>query len=45
MAEFRKNKKTGEIEAFKNGKKIGKIITMEDKMQEIIKINKQRKKG
>ena len=31
MVEFRRNKNTGKIEAYKNGVKIGSVITMGDK--------------
>lgn len=30
MVELRRNKKTGLVEAFRNGKKVGPIITMGD---------------
>ena len=30
MIEFRRNKKTGVVEAYKNGKKVGNIKTMGD---------------
>lgn len=30
MIELRRNKKTGIVESFKNGKKIGQVITMGD---------------
>lgn len=30
MIELRRNKKTGVVESFKNGKKIGQVITMGD---------------
>lgn len=32
MVEFIRNKETGILEAWKNGKKIGEIITMGDKI-------------
>lgn len=33
MIEFRRNKKTGILEVWKNGKKIGKIRTMGDEVK------------
>lgn len=30
MVELRRNKKTGIVESFRNGKKIGEVITMGD---------------
>ena len=30
MIEFKRNKKTGIVEAWKNGKKVGEIVTMGD---------------
>jgi hypothetical protein len=30
MVEFKRNKKTGIVEAYKKGKKVGEIITMGD---------------
>ena len=33
MIEFKRNKKTGVIEVYKNGKKIGQINMMGDKMK------------
>lgn len=30
MVEFKRNPKTGELEAFKEGKKVGQIFTMGD---------------
>lgn len=30
MVELRRNKKTGIVEAFKDGKKVGKVVTMGD---------------
>ena len=32
MIEFKRNEKTGEIEAWKNGKKIGEVMTMGGKL-------------
>lgn len=32
MIEFKRNKETGILEVWKNGKKIGEIITMGDKI-------------
>lgn len=32
MIEFRRNKENGILEVWKNGKKIGKIVTMGDKI-------------
>ena len=32
MIEFHRNKKTGILEAYKNGKKVGDIITMGDEI-------------
>lgn len=34
MITFKRNKKTGIVEAFRNGKKIGEIITMGDQTKE-----------
>lgn len=39
MIEFKRNKKTGIVEAYKDGKKVGSIETMGDSM------NKKNKKG
>lgn len=33
MIEFKRNKDTGELEAYKNGKKIGNIKTMGDEVK------------
>ena len=33
MIEFRQNKKTGIVEVWKNGKKIGEIKTIEDEVE------------
>lgn len=33
MIEFKRNKKTGILEAWKNGKKIGEVITMGDEIK------------
>lgn len=34
MVELRRNKKTGIVESFRNGKKIGEVITMGDSTKE-----------
>ena len=34
MIEFRRNKETGILEAWKNGKKIGEVRTMGDQLEE-----------
>jgi hypothetical protein len=34
MIEFKRNKKTGIIEVWKNGKKIGRITTLGDEVKE-----------
>lgn len=34
MVELRRNKKTGIVESFRNGKKIGEVITMGDTTKE-----------
>lgn len=34
MIEFRRNKETGILEVWKNGKKIGEMITMGDEINE-----------
>lgn len=33
MIEFKRNKETGIVEAWKNGKKIGDVITMGDEVK------------
>ena len=33
MIEFKRNKKTGVLEAWKDGKKIGEIVTMGDNVK------------
>lgn len=40
MAEFRRNKKTGILEAYKNDKKVGNIVTMGDDVNGKQKSNK-----
>lgn len=32
--EFKRNKETGEVEAYKNGKKIGEVKTMGDELKQ-----------
>ena len=34
MVELRRNKKTGIVESFRDGKKVGKVITMGDTTKE-----------
>lgn len=34
MVEFKRNKKTGTLEAYENGKIIGKVLTMGDEITE-----------
>lgn len=40
MREFKRNKETGILEAWENGKKIGEIITMGDEINEKRQSNK-----
>ena len=42
MIEFKRNKKTGILEAWENGKKVGKIITMGDQVNAKQPENKSR---
>lgn len=45
MIEFKRNKQTGELEAWKNGKKVGDIITMGDDIDKEEKNKDEKKKG
>lgn len=42
--EFKRNKETGEVEAYKDGKKLGKIITMGDEFMKRPEVNKDGKR-
>lgn len=41
MVELRRNKKTGIVEAFRNGKKVGEIVTMGDDIKKEKKAGKK----
>lgn len=45
MVEFKRNEKTGIVEAWKNGKKVGDIITMGDDIDNEEKKKAEKKKG
>lgn len=45
MVEFKRNEKTGIVEAWKNGKKVGDIITMGDDIDKEEKNKDEKKKG
>lgn len=45
MVELRRNKKTGIVEAFRNGKKVGPIITMGDEANGTSRSDKQKAGG
>lgn len=45
MVELRRNKKTGIVEAFRNGKKVGPIITMGDEANGKDRSNQSQNRG
>lgn len=45
MVELRRNAKTGIVESFKNGKKIGSIITMGDSDGKVNRSNKSQNRS
>jgi len=45
MVELRRNKKTGLVEAFRNGKKVGPIITMGDEANGTDRSNQSQNRG
>ena len=42
MIEFKRNKKTGILEAYKNGKKVGDILTMGDEVKDTKETKKKK---